>query len=831
MKSDLSKYPLNIETGIVKAINQACQDENKVQLTHPLYKAQFSEEGLIIEPNKNELYWKWSLQSINGHKPAPISPRLKETDSKEFVDYYRDNITERYLFHKKNIEQLFIINNAPTSGDLCIEGDIFSKGTFEFINKYWQWKNEEGAVKLGQLYVYDALGNEVKAKFEVQADCTEIYIAQGDLETAIFPITIDPEIGTDDFRISDMGTDGNANFDAFDPSVAYNSTNDEYLIVWEGDDNSGSLVDNEYEIYGQRLDNTGAEIGTNDFRISDMGPDGNANFDAFEPGVVYNSTNNEYLVIWYGDDNIAPLVDNEFEIFGQRLDNTGVEIGTNDFRISDMGPNGDVNYGVFPVAPSVVYNSTNNEYLVVWPGDDNTAPLVDGELEVFGQRLSNLGAEIGTNDFRISDMGPDGDAAYSAFYPFVCFNPVFNNYLVVWTGDDNTAPLVENENEIFGQRLSGAGAEIGTNDFRISDMGPDGDTDYDASFPTAVYNTTNHEYLVVWYGDDNIAPLVLDEQEIFGQRLSVVGAEIGTNDFRISDMGTNGNTVYSAQTPYVTYNSDNNEYLVVWRGDDNTAPLINNDFEIFGQRIDNTGVEIGDNDFQISDMGGNAVYDAALYPVSTYNTTNQEYLIIWSGDDNTGSLADDEQEIFGQRYNSAVLPIELIDFSARLNKDKIDLKWQTASENNNLGFEIQRSKDGYDFENLGWQPGQKYSVNLIQYFYEDTQIENKQRYYYRLKQIDTNGTFSYSTIQTVETPNENNISIYPNPFQNEFFINIDELYNPLRFEIYNQMGQLLHSEVIENENRKLQMSHFPNGIYEVLFWREKEIIFRERLVK
>ena len=100
-----------------------------------------------------------------------------------------------------------------------------------------------------------------------------------------------------------------------------------------------------------------------------------------------------------------------------------------------------------------------------------------------------------------------------------------------------------------------------------------------------------------------------------------------------------------------------------------------------------------------------------------------------------------------------------------------------------------------------------------------------------MKQIDTNGTFSYSTIQTVETPNENNISIYPNPFQNEFFINIDELYNPLRFEIYNQMGQLLHSEVIENENRKLQMSHFPNGIYEVLFWREKEIIFRERLVK
>ena len=87
---------------------------------------------------------------------------------------------------------------------------------------------------------------------------------------------------------------------------------------------------------------TGAEVGTNDFRISDMGPDGNTNFDAQDPAVAYNSTNNEYLVVWRGDDDTAPLVDNELEIFGQRLNAaTGAAVGTNDFRISDMGPDGE----------------------------------------------------------------------------------------------------------------------------------------------------------------------------------------------------------------------------------------------------------------------------------------------------------------------------------------------------------------------------------------------------------------------------------------------------------------------------------------------------------
>jgi len=272
-------------------------------------------------------------------------------------------------------------------------------------------------------------------------------------------------------------------------------------------------VDNEFEIFGQRLDAAGAAVGSNDFRISDMGTNGSTLFRARDAAVAYNNADNEYLVVWYGDDT----TNDEDEIYGQRLNAaTGAAVGTNDFRISDMGPDGDSDYDA--EAPAVACNSTNNEYLVVWQGDENTAPLVNQELEIFGQRLAASGTQVGSNDFRISDMGPDGDTAYIGAFPAVAYNSASNEYLVVWWGDDNRAPLVDQEDEIFGQRLDAAtGAEVGSNDFRLSDMGPNGPVFF-AEYPAVAYNSANNEYLTVWDGDDDTAPLVLNEVEIFGQR-------------------------------------------------------------------------------------------------------------------------------------------------------------------------------------------------------------------------------------------------------------------------------------------------------------------------
>jgi hypothetical protein len=318
-----------------------------------------------------------------------------------------------------------------------------------------------------------------------------------------------------------------------------------------------------------------------------MGPDGNGNYDAYHPAVAYNSAGNEYLVVWEGEDNTGPLVQEEFEIFGQRVSATGAEIGT-DLRLSDMGPDGNVNYDAWD--PAVAYDSVDNEYLVVWAGDDDTGGLTYDEDEIFGQRVNAAtGAEIGT-DLRLSDMGPDGSRYYDARDPAVAYNSANNEYLVVWASDDDTGALVDEECEIFGQRVEAdTGAEIGANDFRLSDIGPDGDATYDARNPAVAYVSADNEYLVVWEGEDNTGALVSREFEIYGQRAEAdTGIEIDT-DLRLSDMGPDGDTTYDALYPAVASSSAGNEYLVVWYGDDDTGDLVDEEHEIFGQRVDFNG--------------------------------------------------------------------------------------------------------------------------------------------------------------------------------------------------------------------------------------------------
>ena len=268
-------------------------------------------------------------------------------------------------------------------------------------------------------------------------------------------------------------------------------------------------------------------MGANDFRISDMGPDGVANFNALDPAAAYSEKSNEFTVVWKGDDNTGSLVDNEFEVFGQRLSAGGGELGANDFRISDMGPDGNGSFAV--LNPAIAYGSQPNEFLVVWRADDNTPPLVDNESEIFGQRLSAAGAEVGSNDFRISQMGPDGNASVGGFRPAAGYSTSANEYLVVWYGDDNTPPLADEEFEIYGQRLNAVGAAVGADDFRLSLMGPNGDPDFDSAAPDLAYGSKANQYLVSWQGEDNAQPLVDDEFEIFARRAS---AGTGTLDKR-----------------------------------------------------------------------------------------------------------------------------------------------------------------------------------------------------------------------------------------------------------------------------------------------------------
>jgi hypothetical protein len=431
-------------------------------------------------------------------------------------------------------------------------------------------------------------------------------------------------LGTE-FRISTVGTDGVAAHSGKNPAIAYNSTANEYLVVWRGD---GLATAGEWEIFGQLVSATGAEIGS-DFRISNVGTDTDATRDAIAPAVAYNSADDEYLVTWEGD---GFSVDDEFDIFGQRLSATGTELGTNDFRISTMGTDGNADQS--GITSGIAYNSTDDEYLVTWEGDGFASP----DYEVFGQRLSNLGALLGPR-LQVSSMGTGATGA--GFDADVAYNSTDNEYLVTWEGD---GLVTDEEFEIFGQRVSAAGAEVAPDDFRISDVGTDGVAARDASKASVAYNSSGNEYLVVWYGD---GLAVNDEFEIFGQRVSAAGAEAG-GDFRISNVGTDTDAARDASHPSLTYDPTLDRFLVTWGGD---GLATDEEEEIFGQDVSAAGAEV-DSDFRISNTGadGDATRDAED-AVLAYNPTANEYVVVWQAD---GLATNDEFEIFGRRFDPTV---------------------------------------------------------------------------------------------------------------------------------------------------------------------------------
>ncbi len=115
-----------------------------------------------------------------------------------------------------------------------------------------------------------------------------------------------------------------------------------------------------------------------------------------------------------------------------------------------------------------------------------------------------------------------------------------------------------------------------------------------------------------------------------------------------------------------------------------------------------------------------------------------------------------------------VLPVKFESFTARQVKDKIVLNWQTASEQNNKGFEVQRKQAGYDYKAIAFVPSKAVYGNsnlLLEYGYEDRDyLAGAGELYYRIKQVNLDGNSIFSEIRLVKNnAGKLEILVYPNP--------------------------------------------------------------------
>jgi len=160
------------------------------------------------------------------------------------------------------------------------------------------------------------------------------------------------------------------------------------------------------------------------------------------------------------------------------------------------------------------------------------------------------------------------------------------------------------------------------------------------------------------------------------------------------------------------------------------------------------------------------------------------------------------------------VPVELAGFSAIAVNDGVKLEWTTASELNNNGFEIERSLNTQkNFITVGFVEGNGTSTQVNNYSYIDRlELTGEQSIQYRLKQIDYDGTFSYSNVVNADVNIPDGFVLnqnYPNPFNPSTKISYSLEGNAyVLLKVYDFIGREVSTLVSETR---------PAGIYTVIF--------------
>ena len=170
-----------------------------------------------------------------------------------------------------------------------------------------------------------------------------------------------------------------------------------------------------------------------------------------------------------------------------------------------------------------------------------------------------------------------------------------------------------------------------------------------------------------------------------------------------------------------------------------------------------------------------------------------------------------------------VLPVELTSFTAQITNNGITLKWETATEINNYSFQIERKFDNKnEWKTVGLVEGAGNTTATTKYTFTDNSLLQPGSYYYRLKQIDTDGTFSYSKEIKVDFIQPNDFVLkqnYPNPFNPsttiEFVLGEKSF---VKLEVFNSLGEKVADLLNENKEEgsykiNFYASNLPSGIY------------------
>ena len=211
-------------------------------------------------------------------------------------------------------------------------------------------------------------------------------------------------------------------------------------------------------------------------------------------------------------------------------------------------------------------------------------------------------------------------------------------------------------------------------------------------------------------------------------------------------------------------------------------------------------------------------------------TPNTPFFILVDGVQGDGGLL--------QLNIAPLLPLTWLSFSAERIDGKHHLSWQTGTELNTSHFVVERSADALHFEPIGTQPAAGYSTSR-QYYQHVDAMPLYGFNYYRIRQVDSDGAYSYSTIAVLNnlTEQPQGFSLFPNPATDAFTLQAagtlpEEAYF---VEIYDALARRISRQALPNiaqNSQEIGIAQLVAGVYTVCVVSEKRgRIFQQKLEK
>lgn len=173
------------------------------------------------------------------------------------------------------------------------------------------------------------------------------------------------------------------------------------------------------------------------------------------------------------------------------------------------------------------------------------------------------------------------------------------------------------------------------------------------------------------------------------------------------------------------------------------------------------------------------------------------------------------------------LPLNFIAFTAEKSGEQVSLKWHVANEINNNHYEVEYNAGGDKFHEIGRVKATNGVTSIYEFIHAAPSVNSTN--YYRIKQVDNDGRYSYSAVKSIKFDFETAVRVLPNPASN--FIRVYTKQAGITVNLFDGNGKKLASQIVSNRMTEFNIARLPKGTYLIIAEKDGVRIESKKIIK